>query len=69
MITNEQIEEAIGLVNEYSAGMCLCGRGESCATCIRSDYTRKFERAAKILAATYPVRHLRTKGSVETQAK
>jgi len=42
--------EDLKFIAEYSAGVCLCGHGESCAVCDRSEETRKFERLAKQLA-------------------
>jgi hypothetical protein len=42
-------EELLALAN-YSPGMCLCGHGESCAVCMRSEQTRKQESNSRDLA-------------------
>jgi len=39
--------EDLEFVTYYSAGMCLCGQGESCSVCERDQHTRKFEMLAK----------------------
>jgi hypothetical protein len=51
--------ELLAIIN-YSPGLCLCGHGESCGVCSRSDKTREFEHIAKELAK----RELKRRGVV-----
>lgn len=42
-LTKKQLQEII----DYSPGGCLCGHGEKCEVCSRSEETRVFEKNAK----------------------
>lgn len=51
-LTNEQV---LTVVN-YDPGGCLCGHGESCWVCSRSDKAREFENLARLAARRLLIR-------------